>query len=548
MGRRLLAPSALIILAAWGATRAAEAPPPRISADALRRHVAVLASDDMAGRAPGTAGARAAADYLRGELAGIGLEPLGAEGGFDQPVPMLGVRALPSSRLVLERFGEQRTFALGTDYVLLTSGDQTLVPRPVPVVFVGYGIVAPELDHDDYADVDVAGKVVVYLDGEPSSAEPGYFAGDQPTVYASPEAKQRTALARGAAGSILLPLGPAARREWAGWTRWATFEQLQPARDLPRHLSLALHPALAEWLLADSLHELDQVLAMQRANALRAFHLPVSLRFEGRFTTRPLTAPNLVARLPGADPRLSPTAVVVVAHYDHLGVGPEVGGDSVYNGAMDNAVGVAGTLEIARAISRLERRPRRSLLVVLSTGEEAGLLGTRHFVEHPPLPRSRMVAAVNVDGLAFLGPFGDLIAIGGELSDLGPTLARAVRPLGLEVSPPPEGAWSSRSFTLSDQLAFAEVGIPAVMVNEGFAGAGMSPELAMRRALEWMSRVYHSPLDDLAQPLDWNASARHAEALLRFVMTLLDDPRAPEWRRDAPYAYVRALSRAEEAR
>ena len=461
---------------------------------------------------------------------------------------MLGVRALPSSRLVLERFGEERTLALGTDYVLLTSGDQTLIPRPVPVVFVGYGIVAPELDHDDYADVDVAGKVVVFLDGEPSSSEPDYFAGDQPTVYASPEAKQRIALARGAAGSILLPLGPAARREWVGWTRWATYEQLQPARDLPRHLSLALHPALAEWLFADSLHELDQVLDMERANALRAFHLPVSLRFEGRFTTRPLVAPNLVARLPGSDPELGRTAVVVVAHYDHLGVGPAVGGDSVYNGAMDNAVGVAGTLEIARAISKLERRPRRSLLVVLSTGEESGLLGARHFVEHPPLPRSRMVAAVNIDGLAFLGPFRDLIAIGGELSDLGPTLARAVRPLGLEVSPPPEGAWSSRSFTLSDQLAFAEAGIPAVLVNEGFAGAGMSPELAMRRALEWMSRVYHSPFDDLAQPLDWEASARHAEALLRFVLTLLDDPRAPEWRRDAPYAYVRALSRAEEGR
>lgn len=518
----------------------------QISAEKLRRHVVVLGSDALEGRAPGTRGGDRAAAYIASQLADLGLEPMGDDGGFLQQVPMHGSRPRPECRLVVSSLGEETPLALGRDYLLVTTGEQTLVPRSTPMVFVGYGIVAPEFDYNDYADVDVRGKVVIFLDGEPESADPEFFLGTEPSVYSAMETKQRIALSRGAVGSVLLPRSLPSEEHWGRQRTMYSFEYITAASTLPRHLCLILHPSHGPGLFAEALFDHAAVLEMAKHHALRSFHLPVQLSFDGSFDDRSFLAPNVVGMLRGSDPGLRETAVVISAHYDHLGVGPAVDGDTIYNGVVDNAIGVAGALEIARVASTLPRRPRRSLLFVLTTGEEEGNLGSSYFLEHSPFSLPRLVANVNIDGLAFMESFDDVIGIGAELSSLGEALQRAVKPLGLATTPAESIMWSHEAFARSDQAAFAEAGVPAILVNEGLDWADSTESEAARRLWWWFETRYHSPADDLSQPLDFEVARRHCRAVMALIWLVAESPKAPSWKPGTPYAYQRLLSVAEQ--
>jgi len=508
----------------------------------------VLGSDALEGRAPGTRGGDRAAAYLAAELAALGLKPLGDDGGYLQQVPLLGSMPLPGCRLTISSLGEDRALVLGDDYLLATTGEQTLIPRPTPMVFVGYGIVAPEFDYNDYADVDVRGKVVAFLEGEPISTDAGYFAGEERTVYAALETKIRTALARGAVGSVELPRPERDEVWWEMQRRAYSFEHVTASAAVPRHLAVVLHPDRVATLFEDALYDLEIVLEMERRSALRSFHLPVQLAFDGEFATRSFLSPNVVAALDGTDPGLRSSYVVVSAHYDHLGRGPAEDGDEIYNGVVDNALGVAGALELARVLSGMERRPRRSLIFLFSTAEEEGNLGTTYFLEHASVTPPEMVANINIDGLAFLDGFASVVGIGGELSGLGGLLKRAVRPLGLEVTATDEVLWSHEAFVRSDQVAFAEAGVPSVIVAEGLSWKHASREEALRQLAIWFETRYHRPTDDLDQPLDLEAARQHCQAVLALVWAVADTARAPEWRPGAPYAYQRLLSLADDGR
>jgi hypothetical protein len=517
----------------------------QVSADGIRSHTVVLGSDALAGRFPGTRGGDRAASYLVSELKKLGLASPWSHGRLRQMVPLHGSTPLPASDMTVSNLGEDRRLVLGADYLLYTTGDQTEIPRPVPVVFVGYGIVAPEFDYNDYADVDVRGRVVVYLAGEPASDDPRYFAGRRATVYAAAETKRRIALSRGAVGSFLLPVvdGPAPEA-WSRLRRDFAFEHLSLAFDVPSHLSGIFHPDLAGWLFSSALYDWTAVREMERTGTVRSFHLPVLLAFDGRFQSRDVMSPNVVARLVGRDPVLRDTAIVVSAHYDHLGIGPAVDGDSIYNGVIDNAIGVAGALEIARVLAELETPPRRSVIFLFSTAEEEGLLGTRYFLDRPPIRLSRMAANINVDGLAFNAEFDDVIGVGGDLSSLGDDLADVAAALGIEIGEVSQALWSSESFSRSDQAAFAERGVPSLLVNEGFSWRGISPSQAERRTIWWLQTVYHSPMDDLDQKISWQAAGQHAGLLAALILRLADSREEPRWHPHARYAYERALSRA----
>lgn len=519
-----------------------------VTAEGIRRHLVVLGSDALEGRAPGTRGGERAAGYIAGELRRIGLRPMGDDGGYLQQVPLLGSRPLPGCRLTLSKLGESELLTLGEDYLLVTTGEQTLVPRLTPVVFAGYGIVAPEYDYNDYADLDVRGKVVAFLEGEPPSTDPEYFSGVGSSVYAAVETKVRIALARGAVASVVLPSASRDDDWWAGQRRAYGFEHITSASAVPRHLVLILHPGRVAELFAEALFDYEAVLRSEAGSALRGFHLPVQLAFSGEFLTRSFLSPNVVALLDGGDRRLRDEHVVISAHYDHLGLGPPKGGDVVYNGVVDNALGVAGALEMARVLSDLDRRPRRPLLFVFPTAEEAGNLGTSYFLEHAPVAPPRMVANINVDGLAFLDTFTTVVGIGGELSDLGGLLEDAVRPLGLEVTPVGEVMWSHEAFARSDQAAFAEAGVPSILVVEGLSWRHASRDEARRRLGTWFETRYHDPADDLQQPLDLEASRQHCQAVLALVWTTAEVRDAPQWHPGVPYAYERLLSLAGHER
>jgi Zn-dependent M28 family amino/carboxypeptidase len=237
---------------------------------------------------------------------------------------------------------------------------------------------------------------------------------------------------------------------------------------------------------------------------------------------------------------------VVSAHYDHLGVGPEIRGDAIYNGVIDNAIGCAGLLELARVAATLPERPERSIIVLFTTAEEEGNLGAAYFLEHPPIPLSSMIANINIDGLAFGDLFDDVVGIGAELSDLGEILRRVAKARGLEVGRPEEFSLGREAFERSDQALFAEYGIPAILINEGLDWRSTAREAAVAQTIEWFTSRYHTPFDDLSQPLDFETAAEHLEVIVTLTLAVTDAPVAPEWRPGVPYAYRRLLTLAEE--
>jgi len=516
-----------------------------VTAEGIRRHVFVLGADELEGRAPGTPGGEKAARYIAGELLRHGLRPLGADGSFYQPVPLHGSRPDPTNELFLVSPCGSGPLRVAEDYLLEAGGSGSLLPQPLPVVFAGHGIVAPEFGHDDYRGLDVAGKVVALLTGEPPSADPAWFGGEAPTVYSTVEAKLRVALSRGARATLLLPSGQEpAWKDWEYWQRQYFEETITLAYSVPRHLAVRLSAPAAARLLCGSDKDLAALHRLESRGGLRGFELPAQVWYRGAFLERDFTSPNVVAVVDGSDPQLSDSYVLVSAHYDHLGIGPAEDGDAVYNGVVDNAIGVAGALEIARVVAA-GVPPRRTVVFVFTTGEEEGLLGASHYLEHPLVPVSRTVANVNVDGLAHLDAFADVIGIGAELSSLGERLGRVARRRGLELSVPPAVLEHVEAFALSDHAAFAEAGIPALLVNEGFTGGSVPPAAALARFLEWGRTRYHRPADDLAQPLDFAASRAHAALLAELVRDLADDPEPPKWREGSPYAAAQARARAE---
>ncbi len=512
----------------------------RISAEAIQGHVEVLAGDDFEGRAPGTPGGKKAAKYIEDHLRSLGLAPVLPSQSYRQPVRLHQSRPLPETELKLRLFGQDRPFVLGEDYLMHAWSPSSIIPRPAPLIFVGHGIIAPEFDHNDYGDTDVRGAVVVYLAGRPPS-----LADRQCTVFSSPESKRRTAMARGAAGTILLPTAHGeTQAAWEGLRRIFAFPGLELPRGIPQIPSFILHPTHAEFLFDEALFDWQAVQTMASDATLRPFHLPLTLQFTGRFSHRDFSSPNLVALVKGSDPQLAREVIVVSAHYDHFGITPLEMADPIYNGAVDNALGVAGVMEIARVLAELPRAPRRSILFVWTTAEEEGLLGARHFLDNPPVPTSLMAAAVNVDGLAFIDTFDDVIAIGAEYSDLKDYLERSIAPLKLRLGKAPDILWMQEGFTRSDQLAFAQAGVPAIMVSEGFDWDHYDPDEAAALALEWMVTRYHTPQDDVNQPLDFDAARLHARAILALILALADNPEAPQWVPGTHYAYQRALAQA----
>jgi hypothetical protein len=535
-----------LVIGAFGLASAVTtaAPLDGVSAEALRRHTSFLGDDEREGRAPGSSGARAAAEYIAGALERAGLIALGPGGTWFQDVPLHGTTPVEGTELVITSPCGSGPLVLGEDYLLFTGGVQTLIPRDVPLVFAGYGIVAPEFDYNDYQGLDVSGKVVVALTGEPESTDPDYFAGPQPTVYSTPEAKQRIALSRGARGSLLLPSALEARRAWSDLQLAFAFEHLSLPYTLPRHLSAWIRPRVARRLFCGTDQDLDAVHQMERDHTLRSFPLAAEIRFRGEFRQRDFFGRNVVALLRGSDTKLNETYVLVSAHSDHLGIGPPLEGDSIYNGVIDNAIGVAGALEMARVLSSSPDPPARSVVFLFPTAEEEGLLGSLYYLDHPPVPVHRTVANVNVDGLAHLDTFADVVGIGAEKSTLGETLERVAARRGLTVSGIPPLARAD-PFTHSDQAAFAEVGVPALLVNEGLRWSHHTAEAALARYARWGRTRYHRPSDDLSQPLDFEATRQHVELLVDLVLEITNDPEPPRWHPGRPEAGAQLRTRAE---
>lgn len=479
----------------------------RITATAIRAEVAFLADDLLEGRAPGTRGGELAARYIATAMAQAGLSP-GAPGGtFFQPVRIVETEADPSFTLRASGSGGDAVFAYKRDVMAYSGRFDPMLAIDTDVVFVGHGIVAPEYDWNDYEAADVRGKVVLVMVNEPAAteAEPGLFDGKALTIYGRWDYKYEEAARQGAAGAILIHTDQSATYPWSvvesSWSgpQYAVRREGAPALTLQ---AWATEEA-ARRLAALGGHDLDRLRTTAQTRGRRAVPLGVTVKGELRQRVADTVSPNVVGYLEGQRPS---EAVVVTAHYDHLGRREaSEGEDGIYNGARDNATGVAGILAIARAMAAAPERPARRVYFVATTGEEAGLLGAEAFVAAPPVPASRIVANVNIDALNVFGPTSEIVLLGHDRSTLGPLVERVAatwqRTVGVDAFP------ERGHFFRSDHYPFAKAGIPALSLSGSTKYVGPGAAEALRRDAEFDEKHYHQPSDEVGDDWDFEAAA-----------------------------------------
>jgi hypothetical protein len=506
---------------------------PDILADSIAAHMRYLADDRLEGRGTGTRGYELAARYVAARFEAIGLEPAGADSSWYQSVPFRWTKLVrpDGATLTWTRSGRTHRLSLEEDFLMSADPVRTEARVSAEVVFAGHGITAPELHFDDFAGVDVRGKIVCLLSGAPKS-----FPTDQRAYYSSSRTKEENLVAHGAIGYLTVrttedetrnPWARSVRQSRQGGMKWlgpsGEPEDVRPTLQVNATLSRAA----AESLFAGGPHPLADVFADDEKGEARGFEMGVRAELTRKSRFESIKSPNVIGLLRGSDPKLRNQVVVYTAHLDHLGITTPVDGDSINNGALDNASGISCVLEIARAFAKSPRRPKRSILFLALTGEERGLLGSDYFIHHPTVPQLEIVANVNLDEFLMLFPLADVVVHGAEHSTLGDAAAEAAKPLGFTISPDPAPA--EVSFIRSDQYSFVRHGIPAIEIIAGRTSTSADID-GNARIEEWLHSVYHSPKDDMSQTFDFPSIVRFARLNYAIGERVANDATRPAWR------------------
>jgi len=496
---------------------------------ALQRHVAWLAHDDRAGRMTGEAGYDHAAAYVAEQFESMGLEAAGSDGWF-QPVALRSYKPKEASaKFVLHGAQGDEALVYREDFSVSADPVATSTSVRGEVVYVGYGVHAPKLGYSDYDGVDVSGKIVALYSGSPES-----LAGEERAFYASSLAKRKEAVARGAIGTISLRSRKAEeRRPWeeakaeiGKRSRMTWVNSAGEAADyLPQLRGGAyLGPEAATRLFGNAPLGYEASLDAVAAGVVASTHLGVEVTISTESVHETLSSPNVVGLVRGSDPALADEYVVYTAHLDHLGITEKDGKTHVYNGAYDNAMGVALMLETARAFAALP--PRRSILFVAVTAEESGLLGSDFFVNNPVVPPGSIVANINLDMPLFLYPVADLVAFGAENSSLQFVAEASAEAEGFLFAPDPMP--EENLFVRSDQYSFVRKGIPSIFLVPGFTSldGDVDGEALFR---EHLKEHYHKASDDLSRPIDWKSALRFARAHTRIGYAVASESDRPTW-------------------
>ncbi|MGI8839075.1 MAG: M28 family peptidase [Pyrinomonadaceae bacterium] len=480
--------------------------------DSLRADIKFLSSDLLEGRAPGAGGGEIAANYLAARMEAAGLQGSGANGSFFQPVSLVAVKADPNTHLVISGRNDKETLKFADDYVAFTGAQTGDVDVDSDLVFVGYGINAPEQEWNDYKGdaADYRGKILVIMVNDPpaTAAEPNLFGGKALTYYGRWTYKFEEAARRGAAGVILLHTDQSAGYPWSvvrtsngSWR----FDLARTAGDSTPFLKIR------SWVTNDAAQKIMKLagydLADLRAKAASRDFQPIKLNLKGNIhlksEVKRVESSNVVGVLPGSDPKVRDQYVVYSAHWDHLGVGaPNKNGDTIYNGAVDNASGCAAILAIAESLANLppSQRPRRSSLFLFPTAEEQGLLGAEWYSRHPVVPVSKTAANVNLDSMNMLGLTRDFTPLGAERSSLQAIVQAVARERGMRITPdarPEQG-----SFYRSDHFPFAKVGVPSISLKAGEDFVGREKGWGEKQFQAYNTAHYHQPSDEYDP--NWN--------------------------------------------
>ena len=503
----------------------------RFSKEAFRANMRFLADDLLEGRGTATRGQELAARYVAAQFQACGLEPAGAGGTYFQEVPLREITIdTAASGVSVIRDGRSAGLKWGEDFLMRGNELDPDAAVEAPVVFVGYGVVNAARQYDDYAGIDVKGKIVAMLGGGPPA-----FPANERAHFAAQLQKAREAAARGAVGMIrlwtpetetLLPWARSASQAQLPAFRWLDANGMPNDAHKEIRVYATLSIGAAERLFAGAPASYADTLKKAEGGTLRPFALPGTVRMHAVSKHRAAKSPNVVGVLRGSDPALAREYLVYSAHTDHLGIGPAVNGDTIYNGAVDDASGASALIELARAFARLEKAPARSLIFLATTGEEAGLLGADYFAHVPTVPIGSIVADMNMDGASVFYTFKDVI--GDEHSTLGDTIARNAARLGLQVSPDPMP--EQVGFVRADHYPFVRQGIPAVTISEGLQAK--DPKVDARKFItNWIATRYHAPIDDMDQPLDLDAAIEYMQLNFLVGYEVAQDHGRPAWKR-----------------
>lgn len=501
-----------------------------VDGERIRQHVRFLSHDLLEGRGTGQRGGDIAAEYIATQFALAGLKPAGEKSSYMQPVPLVGVTTLPDSTFTF-------TTAKGTAMPLRFKDDwvaynETLTDKTdvdADVVFVGYGIEAPEYQWDDYKGVDLKGKVLLMLVNEPTSDDPKFFTGRALTYYGRWTYKYEEAGRKGAAAVVLIHQTDMASYGWEVVRNSNSGERSFLRDDQPHTKSAGwIQLEVARKLVADSGLDLDQLMKDAQSRDFKPRELKAHLKASLVSKVRPMKSNNVVALIPGSDPKLKDEAVIYSAHYDHLGIRPEMPGDNIFNGANDNATGVAMLLEMASAFASSPQKPKRALYFAAVTAEEQGLRGSEYLGKNPPIPAGKFVLGLNYDDIAPIGVPEEIEVVGSERTNFFPVVQMTAKDFKLAIRP--DSRPEAGHFYRSDHFSFARVGIPAFSVNQGVKFEGHPAEWGVAQQKEYNDKHYHQPSDEYSLDMNFAGNVKMARFGIALGWQAADLANGVQWK------------------
>jgi len=529
MFRSIVVAGGLAALASCAAP--SETPSPAMDGDRLMADLAMLASDSFLGRGPGSLGEERTVEYLEREFRAAGLQPGNPDGSYIQNVPLVGITGHPSMVLAVGGRGAPQALRYRDEFVAWTRHvtDSVRVANS-ELVFVGYGVQAPEFGWDDIKGMDLRGKTLVVLVNDPPLADTTQFGGRAMTYYGRWTYKYEQAAALGAAGMLIVHEEGPAGYPWAVVQGMGgeKFDLVTPDRNMGRATMEGwIHLDVARRLLALAGQDFDSLKARAATREFAPVPLGLTASIGIRNTLRTLDSRNVVAKVEGSDPALRDEYVVYTSHWDHFGIGDPVDGDSIYNGAADNASGTAGLLELARAFQALPVKPKRSVLFLAVTAEEQGLLGSEYYARTPLYPLARTAANINIDVLNMDGRTSDIVVIGLGASELDDYLREAAGGQGRAVLPDPE---SEKGFYYrSDHFNFAKVGVPALYTDVGVTFEGQPADHGERLRAEYNTQRYHKPSDEVLPTWRADGAVQDLELFFRVGFRVAEAAAMPQW-------------------
>jgi Zn-dependent M28 family amino/carboxypeptidase len=543
---------ALSLVGSSGCGRSSSAVDPGLrsfSADRLLAHIRTLSSDEFEGRGPGAKGEQLTIKYVENQFRSQGLEPGNPDGTYLQNVPLVGITPDTKMRFTLSGRGRTLEPKFENDFVAWSKRVVDTSRIDADMIFVGYGVQAPEFNWDDFKGTDVKGKVLVVLindppvpdPSDPTKLDPKTFGGTAMTYYGRWTYKFEKAAQMGAAGCVIIHQTDRAGYPWEvvrdSWSG-IQFDLASPDKNMGRL-------AVESWITSDFATklfqtaglDLDKLIAAAARRDFKPVPLGIHAKLEIHNSLQMIESHNVIAKLKGSDPQLKNTYVVYTAHWDHFGIGPEVNGDKIYHGAVDNAAGTSALLEIARAYKQLPTPPRRSILFLSVTAEEQGLLGSQYYGEHPLYPLARTAADINMDGMNVHGRTRDIVEIGRGASTLDEIIEAVARDQGRVVKPDaePEKGFYYRS----DHFEFAKKGVPAFDPDEGIDFIGKPEGWGLETRRKYTAEYYHKPSDTIKPDWDLSGAVEDCQLYFQVGFRIANDARMPEWRPGAEFKAIR---------